>query len=172
MKKLFLLSIMFVSELSFSQGVVYKCVDSEGMITYQNSSENKDLKCDKTSLGNVENLSIYKPISSIEKKESPKDNKEISSTKSLNAENPSVDEGRKKILTKELSGEKDELVTVISMLDNLKKSLGDKIDEKVSQQIKMLQDLKLTHENNISSLEKELGLNKSAPNNLKITKPN
>lgn len=113
---------------SYAQGEIFKCVDSNGNITYAN--DNSFGVCQKTNLGQIDKGRIINKV--------PSDNKEESQNR---------EQKRAAILKGELTQEKNQLQSVSEML----KKTND------SEQIKKLNELEAMHRRNVNALQKELG---------------
>ncbi len=137
-----LLSIVGVP--SFAQGVIYKCTDANGDISY--SSESTTGRCEKTNLAKLDNGNILNKPTSF-------NNNSSSSSVAPTVQNSDQivrDQKRAAILQGELSQEKTQLQTVLLMIS--------KADKNDSTQIEHLKKMEQTHKRNIASLEKELGI--------------
>lgn len=168
MKKLLLLSGFLFTNLTYANNVIYKCTSSTGEITYQNNMGNKS-ECTKTNFASFPNINIFK-ADSIKKTASnsgTQGTKLHSTTANLEKENNNNvsneqklrDTKRSLILTQELNQEKEQLHTLSIMLKNLKDT-----NSKDSTQIAQLEELKNSHINNITAIERELGKSKTLVN--------
>lgn len=145
-KILTFLILSIVGVPTFAQGVIYKCVDANGDISY--SSDANSNRCEKTNLGKIDKgNSLNKPTIS-----NPNNNSftNVSVAPTVNnTEQILRDQRRIMILQGELSQEKNLLKTVLDMIAKADTSDGTQIDQ--------LKKMELTHKRNIASLEKELG---------------
>lgn len=165
MKKLLLLSGLFLSNLTYADNVIYKCTSSTGEVTYQNNMGNKN-ECTKTNFASFPNINIFK-ADSVKKTTSHSSNNNGGSnfigTNVAQEKNNNISEDQKLrdtkrvlILTQELNQEKEQLNTVSLMLKNLKDT-----NSKDTNQIAQLEELKNSHVNNITAIERELGNSKN-----------
>lgn len=165
MKKILLLSGIFLSNLTYADNVIYKCTSSTGEVTYQNNMGNKN-ECTKTNFASFPNINIFK-TDAVKKTASRSSNDNVGSnsigTTLAQDKNTSIIEEQKLrdtkrvlILTQELNQEKEQLNTVSVMLKNLKDT-----NSKDSNQIAQLEQLKNSHLNNITAIERELGNSKN-----------
>lgn len=129
---------------AFSQGVVYKCIDADGAISY--SSDANSNRCEKTNLGKIDQGNILnKPTSS--------NNSSFTKVSVPTVSNPDQiarDQKRMIILQGELSQEQSQLKIILEMIS--------KVDKNDNSQIGQLKKMEETHKRNIASLEKELGI--------------
>lgn len=151
-KILTFLILSIVGFPAYAQGVVYKCIDANGEISY--SSDANSGRCEKTNLGKVDRgNSLNKPTSSNNNSFT---NASVAPTVQ-NTDQIVRDQKRIMILQGELSQEKNLLKTVLEMISKADTSDGSQIDQ--------LKKMELTHKRNIASLEKELGVKSQLPNN-------
>lgn len=172
MKKTFMIVTLFLFHNVYAQNVIYKCLSSTGEITYQNNVGDKK-ECTKTNFASYPSINFFK---SDAPKKLATVNSKSSGVKEVNIANSSVNEEqrlrdgkRSVILGQELSQEKEQLITVSEMLKNLKE-----VKSNDSGQINQLEELKLSHVNNITAIERELGSVKQVAKQeeLKIEKAN
>lgn len=162
MKKLLVLSGFLMCNLTYADNVIYKCTSSTGEVTYQNNMGNKS-ECTKTNFASFPNINIFK--SDNFKKTGTHSSNNSSNINSSGATTSSSDKNnnlseeqkvrdskRVLILTQELNQEKEQLNTVSTMLKNLKET-----NSKDTTQIAQLEELKTSHVNNITAIERELG---------------
>lgn len=172
MKRFFIITSLFLFQTSYAENVIYKCTSDTGEITYQNNVGDKK-ECNKTNFASFPNINFFKsepPKTKVINNNSSNPDIKPSSIVTTNPNNISDDQKirdgkRILILTQELSQEKEQLNTVSLMLTKLKDS-----NSKDNSQISKLEELKSSHINNITAIERELGNNKSfiKPEELKI----
>lgn len=138
-----LLLLSTVGFPAFAQGVIYKCTDSSGEVSY--STEAQSSKCEKTNLAKIDKGNIINKPSVLTN--SSTNNSEV---KVPGSEQIIRDQKRFVILQGELTQEKSLLKTILEML-----SKAEKNDTAQLSQLKKMED---THKRNIAALEKELGL--------------
>jgi hypothetical protein len=151
-KLLAVLILSIVGVPAYAQGVIYKCVDANGDISY--SSDANSNRCEKTNLGKIDKGN------SLNKPASPTNNSftNVSVAPTVNNTDQIVrDQKRIMILQGELSQEKNLLKTVLDMIAKADSSDGSQVDQ--------LKKMELTHKRNIASLEKELGVKGQLPAN-------
>lgn len=171
MKKIILLSGLFLFQLAHADNVIYKCTSSTGEVTYQNNMGDKT-ECTKTNFASFPNINFFK-TDNVKKSSSVSTSNAVNYSPEKNTniseEQRIRDAKRALILTQELNQEKEQLNTVSSMLKNLKDS-----NSKDSTQISQLEELKTSHVNNITAIERELGTAKNVIKTpeLKIEKAN
>lgn len=146
-KVLFILLSQLAINFTFAQSTIFKCIDSEGGISYTSDKNNN---CEKTSLGNFNKSTILNKLPGISSIKTPN----ISGDHVVSDEQKIKDQKRSMILQNELNQEKNELQTVSDMLKKIDKN-GD---EKQINQLKSMEEL---HKKNIASIQKELGISKS-----------
>ena len=171
MKKIFFIFILLNTSSAFAENVIYKCTSTTVEITYQNNSGEKN-ECVKTNFASFPNINVFKLDEQKIKKNNTIHNSEpenMTTKNSYSDEQKIRDSKRALILSQELNQENEQLNTVATMLKNLKDS-----NSKDSTQISQLEELKKSHENNIASIQKELGNTKIIPasQDLKIEKTN
>lgn len=153
-KTLLLFFLLFISNFSYSQNIIYKCTAINGEINYMNITPtlSKNSGCIKTDLGFNNNISTR----SINTKN------HITNTAMLvvNNEQKSRDNKRELILGKELAEEQEQLNVINNMLKNVSKN--------DTNQIEQLNSVQANHQKNIIALKKELGIKEQ--NTLKIEK--
>lgn len=173
MKKIFIIISLFLFHNAHAENVIYKCTSDTGEITYQNNSGDRH-DCNKTNFASYPSINFFKP--DAPKKFSNNTSsansvvKEQSNSSSNVSEEQRVRDGKRVlILGQELSQEKEQLTTVSEMLKNLKEATP-----KDSAQIAQLEELKLSHINNITAIDRELGNTKVVQKSeeLKIEKAN
>lgn len=142
------------SSFSYAQSsdVIFKCVDAQGGVSYVNVNSAKSAGCSKTDLATIDKLSIV----------SSERNKKIRSSSESSHSSPGSgmvvkDEDQQiretkriVVLKRELADEQEQLNTVNSMLANV----GTKDPAQAGQ----LKEMQATHQKNIESLQKELGM--------------
>jgi hypothetical protein len=144
-KILTFLILSIVGFPTFAQGIIYKCVDANGDISY--STDATSNRCEKTNLGKIDKGNILnKPTAASSNSFT---NSNVDSTVN-NSEQIVRDQKRAVILQGELSQERSQLKTVLDMM-----AKADNNDSKQIEQLKKMED---THKRNIVSLEKELGI--------------
>ncbi len=151
-----LISLLFLSNgTSFAQSTVFKCVDSEGNISYVNKEESA--KCKSTNLGVVDkSATLNKGSVNSVSSNSIADNNFNPNT---NSEQIIRDKKRLLILKNELSQEVEQKKTIESMLSKIPANLSQ------SEEYQKLNNLFNNHKKNIESLEKEIAnISKSIPN--------
>ncbi len=154
-KKLILFSMLFISTSSFAQNTVFKCVDSEGNISYVNKEESA--KCKSTNLGFVDKSSTLNKSSANNGSSTP--SAEPNFTPNTNTEQIIRDKKRLLILKNELTQEIEQRKTIESMLSKIPPNLSQ------SEEYQKLNNLLNNHKKNIESLEKEIvNISKSIPN--------
>lgn len=157
MKKIFLiLNVLFINQC-FADNIIYKCTNSFGEVTYENTSVDKS-SCVKTELGNF----VSKPTISFDKTKvknytNDLENNSNIDTSIIKEEQKERDLKRILILEQELSTEKEQLKSLNDVLLNLNNS-NDK------EQINKLNELKNNHINNIDNIQKEIDLTKKKNN--------
>lgn len=134
-----------------ASNTIFKCVNpSDGSVTYLNTFEGNSGKCKQTDLATIDKLST---VSSMGRTTSRTTTGTASSVTVTN-EQVIRDAKRELILNKELTSEKDQLTVINNMLKNV--NTNDK------EQFNKLKEMQQTHQRNINSLQKELGLAKTA----------
>lgn len=157
---------LFLCHNVYAQNVIYKCTSSTGETTYQNNVGDKR-ECTKTNFGSFPNINIF----SSDTPKNKTNNTNIKSfpnvSNNISEEQRIRDAKRLLILTQELSQEKEQLNTVTAMLKNLKDT-----NSKDTTQVSQLEELKSSHINNVTAIERELGnaKNSSKMEDLKIEK--
>lgn len=150
----------FITTNVSAQDMVYKCTDNQGNVTYLNGSPSKapNSSCNKTELGNIEQ---YPTVSNTSKTKNIISNPNIGSGNngivqaSMMIKDPEQiirDTKRQLVLNRELENEKEQLSTVVDMLK--------KVSSQDIEQSNQLKEMEATHQRNIGSLEKELGIKK------------
>ena len=133
-----------------ASNTIFKCVNpSDGSVTYLNTFEGNSGKCKQTDLATIDKLST---VSSMGRTTSRTTTGTASSVTVTN-EQVIRDAKRELILNKELTSEKDQLTVINNMLKNV--NTNDK------EQFNKLKEMQQTHQRNINSLQKELGLAKT-----------
>jgi hypothetical protein len=129
---------------TFAQGVIYKCVDADGDVSYTTEVTNKN--CEKTNLAKIDKGSIINKPAFVS---TPTSSSNAEPTVA-NSEQVVRDQKRVLILQNELQQEKSQLKTVSDMLE--------KANHSDQSQLEQLKKMEQTHKRNIASLEKELGV--------------
>jgi vacuolar-type H+-ATPase subunit I/STV1 len=164
MKKIILLFLLLnttTAIASQNKNVIFKCVDSHGDISYLNGNIAKNYNCLRTELADVDK---YDTVTVNGQNNNQKKNipSSVSSSKNMvtttgeiisNDEQKIRETKRDLVLKNELNDENEQLSSVNAMLQ--------KITTKDSDQYNQLKDMQNTHNQNIASLEKELGINTS-----------
>ncbi len=172
-KKFIFILLLSISIPTFAQGVIYKCTDSDGNITYINETNISGKQCEKTNLAKIDKgNTLNKPTVFVDPNQ-PKSNNNSNSNID-NSEQILRDQKRKTILQEELNQEKNQLKTVTDMLKNIKE--GNENNEFL--QLKKMEE---AHKRNIAALEKDIGpkeisvnssqANQMAPKGLPFTLP-
>jgi len=144
--KIFTFLILSIVGLpAFAQGVIYKCTDANGNVSY--SSESPTGRCEKTNLAKLDNGNILNKPTTFTNNSVANSN---TAPTIQNSDQVVRDQKRASILQGELSQEKTQLETVLVMI-----SKADKTD---AAQMEHLKKMEQTHKRNIASLEKELGV--------------
>jgi hypothetical protein len=166
LKKIALLSLTCLPLFSYGQNVIYKCTSPKGEVNYLNitSVVAKSGGCVKTDLASQEKVS-----SGMGHNDSKKTISMPNGSSPLvvyNEEQKNRDSKRQAILGKELEEEETQLKSVTNMLQNLNSSKTPD-----SAQLAQLTNLKDTHQKNIVSLRKELGMKDVNNSNLPVSLP-
>lgn len=157
-----------ISVPAFAQGVIYKCTDANGEISY--STDSTSGKCEKTNLAKIDKSNILnKPGYVVNANNQNAGGENVNIT--VNSSDQIVrDQKRATILQGELTQERTQLKTVLEMLS--------KADKNDASQIGQLKKMEEAHKRNITSLEKELGIKsdinlaaKPIPGNLPFALP-
>lgn len=171
MKKIVMIASLFILQSAYAENVIYKCTSNTGEVTYQNNAGDRT-ECSKTNFASFPNINFFKqdlPKSKDLNSGNVASNnmKTTNSIPVVSEEQRIRDSKRALILSQELAQEKEQLNTVSVMLKNLKDS-----NSKDSAQISQLEELKNSHVNNVTAIERELGNTKIIVNNneLKIEK--
>lgn len=173
MKRIFIISSLFLFHTAYADNVIYKCTSSTGEITYQNNMGDRN-ECTKTNFASFPSINFFKqdapkakPVNSNNSTVANNSSEKNVSNNNVSEEQRIRDSKRALILTQELSQEKEQLNTVSLMLKNLKDT-----NSKDNNQISQLEELKNSHVNNITAIERELGNTKNIvkPTELKIEK--
>lgn len=172
MKKKLLIILALMPVLSYAQDTVYKCTSPNGEVHYLNINPalSKTTGCVKMELS-IPDRGVTVVNTSYNKKTTSTASPGSSPMVVFNDEQKSRDSKRQTILGKELQEEEQQLSTVSKMLSNLTETKSTD-----AQQLQQLSTLQATHQRNIQSLKKELGIKEnnptvSSPNNgLKIEK--
>lgn len=142
------------SSLGYAQSsdVIFKCVDAQGSISYVNVNSAKSTGCAKTDLATIDKLSVVSSERSKRTKSSS-ETSHLSSTSGMvvKDEDQQIRETKRiVVLKRELADEQEQLNTVNSMLTN--------VGTKDPAQANQLKEMQATHQKNIESLQKELGM--------------
>lgn len=147
-----------------ASNTIFKCVNpSDGSVTYLNTFEGNSGKCKQTDLATIDKLSTVSSMGRTQIRST------TGTASSITVTNDQVirDAKRELILNKELTSEKEQLNIVNNMLKNV--NANDK------EQLNKLKEMQQTHQRNINSLQKELGVakaNASKPVTNTVTKVN
>jgi hypothetical protein len=163
MKKTILCFALFlIYQNSFSEDVIYKCLDKHGNISYVTDEKNY-LSCEKTNLAVIDKLNIFNPNIHPNMDTNPHG---VSTEKNTVIPNISPNEQahldikRNDLLNQELEKEKMDLAKVQQMI---------KESAQNPKQLQSLLELEKTHEFNISQIQHDLGIQKKS--SLPISQP-
>lgn len=151
-----------LSSFSYAQSsdVIFKCVDAQGNISYVNVNSAKSSGCSKTDLATIDKLSTVSSERNRKARISSAENHSSSGSSGMvvKDEDQQIRETKRiVVLKRELADEQEQLSTVNSMLSNV----GTKDPAQAGQ----LKEMQLTHQKNIESLQKELGM-RSQPSSI------
>lgn len=150
-----------ISNSAFAQGVIYKCIDSNGNVAYLTESTGKN--CTQTNLAKIDQTAtlnkVFVNLTPSQGSSSDNNNNNTIFNSNTNPEQIVRDQKRILILKGELEQEKNQLSVVQTMFQKIEKS-NDK------NQIEQLSKMIDSHKRNIAALEKEIGIK----NNITMTK--
>lgn len=149
-----------------AQSTVYKCVSSQGIVSYLNEPQS-GYNCQKTELGSIKNMAMIKNEGGLPKSTSSTSSASYTSSDKIKDFNEKITKHetsnetelrRLVILNKELEDEKKQLDTMKKMMSN--------IADKNSQDFIRLKDIASSHQRNIDTLEGQIA--KISPRETKI----